>query len=141
MPDNLIGYRFGEEHGADPREACKKTVPWSIRNALRLIGAMVVDDGPDALPFLEQVKTKVFKGEMTSSQMAAARKFMQGMSNYRAMDNLTKDLDGERVQRQTNVTMSYADLVMLSLEKEKENTFVSGNSDGERDREDNPVEK
>lgn len=92
------GYRYGDPGGADPSESAKSGKPWSIRNAVRRICAAEFDMSPDAPTVDEQIK-KLFRGKMTGGQIAAVRKFAQAMKDFRAMENLTNDVDGKLVER------------------------------------------
>lgn len=111
-----IGYRFGEPGGADPSEASKMGArPYEIRRALKKIARTIFDVTEGAPTFEKQVRD-IFGGEMSGAELAAVRKFMQAMKDYRAMENLTNDIDGKLVERRIESRVTLAELVTGSYE-------------------------
>lgn len=116
--NRLVGNRFGEAGGADPREARAKASPaWCVRGALRRIAAcpeLNLDRGAGSL--MQQIRTKVFKGKMNGGEILAAQKFIQAMQNYKAMESVTNDISGKQVERVLEAKVTLADLVNGSYE-------------------------
>lgn len=132
-PDNpvnrLLGHRFGEPGGANPDQSKTQNRPWSVRDGIRRIAAHEFDISEGAPPIPDQIK-KLFKGKMTGAQIAAATKWAQSMKNWKAMENLTVDIDGKHIEKKVEAKVGYAELVAGSLEQEKDQSFVTGEDDG-----------
>lgn len=113
-------YGFGAPNGTDPREArAKANPPWSVRHAIKRIAAcpdLDIDRGAPSL--MRQIKTKVFNGKMSGGEILAAQKFIQAMTNYKAMKEVTEDIDGKLVERKVEAKVSLADLVNGSYESD-----------------------
>lgn len=126
---HLKGKTFGEEGGADPR-AARASGPkdrYEVRRALRKIARHEFELDEDAKPMDKQMK-EVFGGrKLTGAEILAATKFKQAMKNWKAMDNLTNDIDGKLIEKKVEAQVGYAELVAGSMQEEDdEETIING---------------
>lgn len=131
--DRLIGSRFGEDGGADARDAQAKSRERmmensSIRRMVRRIAAHEFDMAPGSQSIPDQIRG-IFGRKMTGAQMMAAARIAQGMKNPTAMQQVVEDIDGKLIEKKVEAKVGYAELVAGSLERERteqEATLVTG---------------
>jgi len=136
--ERLIGSRFGEDGGADAREAQAKSRQKMIENAsvrrmVNRIASHEFDFAPDAKAIPDQIKD-VFGRKLTGAQMLAATRFAQAMKNPTAMQQIVEDIDGKLIEKKVEAKVGYAELVAGSLEREREEqgaTLVTGSDQEE----------
>jgi len=115
--------QFGQEGGADPKEAREKSSPWSIRMATKRIARMTVTE---AKAMADR------KNELTMAQAVAAMKFQRALNgDVRAMQQLEDSIDGKLVEKRVEAKTSLEDLVMASLEGDEGNERVTEISEGD----------
>ena len=123
---HLIGYRFGEKGGADPKEAQKKKT--SIRAATRRFAAMDVGDA------VSLSKDKDEFNKLSLAQAVALSKFKKALSgDVRAMQQLEDSVDGKLVERKVEATTTLEELVLGSFDYEEKYAEV-GDEQGDHSK-------
>lgn len=119
--------RFGAPGGPDPKAAQKKSREklWSVRDQLRRIAAHEFEPGAKLTPDDLAGIFKSPNGKLTGAQLLAMAKFQQGMKNFKAMENVTNDIDGKLIEKQKVATVTLAELV--------EGSYKDGDDDAERE--------
>lgn len=122
---NKYAKKFGSDGGPDPSAAAAKgnRSRAQIRQALRRLAAFQFDVTDNAPPLNDQMRDVFMrKGYITGAEMAAIRKFTQAMKDYRAMENITNDVDGKQIERVVEAKVTLSDLVNGIYEPESSNS-------------------
>lgn len=112
--ENGKATQFGQPGGPVPAEAAKGKNPHSIRNAVRRVGAMDVDQ---ALA----ISSAPNRGKLSMVEAVALAKFKQALAgNVMAMHQLENSIDGKLVDKQVSAETTLEELVLGSYDHEDE---------------------